>query len=283
MERRTLVPIAIVIVAAAAACGGAPGEANLQSAAGRGTAASASLGPITFTMAPDVPLVQGTSTPYTISLTNTGTSAIPQSNMSANFPGANVTSIPAGCVRFGGGAPSIFCITPSSLEPGATVAFTAQIRPQNVGTVLFNGAAVGNGLAVVSVQDTEEVAPAATDMQVTGSANTGSPAVGSTFTYTFQVKNSGPAATSGGVSFTDALPSSVAFVSLSTTTGSCTGGAVVDCALGDLPVGGQAVIQVSVTAPSSPQAISNTASVALAAQTDRDPRNNAVTVNVASR
>lgn len=51
------------------------------------------------------------------------------------------------------------------------------------------------------------VQPGPTDVQVTGSSNNGSPPVGSTFNYTFQVKNNGPIP-AGGVTSDDALPAS---------------------------------------------------------------------------
>ena len=52
------------------------------------------------------------------------------------------------------------------------------------------------------------IAPAPTDIQVTGAASTGSPTVGSTYSYTFQVKDNGPWP-APGVSFSDTLPSVV--------------------------------------------------------------------------
>lgn len=278
MERRkTLVGMAIGIGLGLAACGGAPGEANLASTQRADVTASA--GPIILTMAPAAPLVQGTTVAYTISVTNAGPDPIAPLNVGANFQGASVNGLPGGCVRLGGGLPQIFCSV-ASLAPGATASFTAQIRPQDAGTVTFSASAGGNGLLVVSATDVEDVAPAPTDVQVTGFASTGSPPLGSAFSYTFQVKNNGPFATFGGVSFTDALPASLSFVSVTSTAGSCTGGAVISCALGDLAVGAQAIVQIAVIAPASPQAVSNTASISLGAQTDRNPANDAVTVTV---
>src|SRR5262249_19386360 len=206
MERqRTLVGLAITPALVAAACGGVPGDSNRSSA--RHADVTASAGPITLSMAPAGPLVQGSATAYTLSVTNTGADVTAPLNLSADFQGTSVTALPGGCARFGGGLPLFFCSI-SSLAPGATVSFAAQIRPQDAGTLTFGAAAGGNGLLVVSVQDVQDVAPAPTDVQVTGSASNGSPPLGSVFTYTFQVKNDGPFATSGGVSFTDALPPS---------------------------------------------------------------------------
>jgi len=57
--RKTLVGTTIPIILAAA-CGGAPGEANLTGAQRANLTASA--GPLTLSMAPAALLVQGTST-----------------------------------------------------------------------------------------------------------------------------------------------------------------------------------------------------------------------------
>ena len=281
MERRaTLVGMAIGVGLVLAACGGMPREANPVSAQRADVIASA--GPITLSMAPAGALVQGATTAYTISITNNGTDPIAPLNMGANFQGASVNALPGGCARLGGGLPLIFCSV-ASLAPGATASFTAQIRPQDAGTLTVSASAGGNGLLVVSATDVQDVTPAPTDVQVTGFASTGSPPLGSAFSYTFQVKNDGPFATFGGVSFTDALPASLSFVSVTSTAGSCTGDAVISCALGDLAVGAQAIVQIAVIAPASPQAVSNTASIAIGSQTDRNPANGAVTVTVTPR
>ncbi len=57
----------------------------------------------------------------------------------------------------------------------------------------------------------------------------------------------------------------------------------MSCALGDLAVGAQAVVQISVQAPFLAQTIVDTASISLPQQTDRQPANNAVSVNVATK
>jgi uncharacterized repeat protein (TIGR01451 family) len=159
------------------------------------------------------------------------------------------------------------------------------------------------------------VAPAATDIQISGAASTGSPLVGSTFTYTYQVKNSGPWGTYGGVTFIDRLPASLTLFNSSVTqahviaqdtgqqaevtnpnpNGGCSalqnpdGTTDITCPLDDMTVGGQsnqATITLTVTASGAPQPIANTASVHFnptVPQDDRNPANNSVTVNVISK
>jgi len=124
------------------------------------------------------------------------------------------------------------------------------------------------------------------DLQVSGAASTGSPSPGTAYSYTFQVKNSGPDAASGVV-FTDVLPSGTIY-NYSTANGSTlpcaafgdpNGGATVRCDLGGIVKGGQATVVVNVNAPPSASTYSNTGA---ASSSTLDPvtTNNASTVTV---
>ena len=148
------------------------------------------------------------------------------------------------------------------------------------------------------------IAPAATDLQISGAASTGSPAVGSTFTYTYQVKNAGQWGTYGGLVFADTLPASLTYVSssvtqpiLDKTTGlpvpltwanTCSVvGQTVMCPLRDMTNSGvwnQATVTVTVAAPAVAQQTVNTASIhPIAPQDDPSLTNNSVTVTVATK
>jgi len=124
------------------------------------------------------------------------------------------------------------------------------------------------------------------DIQISGSASTGSPDPGSAYTYTYTVKNSGPANTT--VAFSDLLPTNVtpnfAVAAGSTTNcvlvGDLAGGTTVQCNLGLIIKGGQAQVQVNVTAPQVAQAVTNTVSVT-GAVADPKVDNNTNTINVA--
>ena len=282
--RRSLCYAACLAILALATfrCGGSE-QARLDVTSQKSSALGTSPpGSLTLTMDAAAPLVQGTFTPYTVTVTNTTADPI-SFNVGLDFPDTTVTAFTAACAGLGGGS-GLFVCPGLSLDPGATLVIQAQIRPNIAGSVTYGASVVGSTFPSNAANDTEDVAPGATDVQVTGSSNNGSPPVGSTFTYTFQVKDSGPFATFGGVSFTDALPASLTFVDVSTDTGTCTGGQTVSCDLGDLRVGGQATIKILVQAPATPQPIANTGSVVIGGQqTDRQLSNDSFTVNVTSK
>ena len=240
------------------------------------------VGPYTISMFPNAPLVQGTRTTYTITIEN-DTAAATNLGAVAGFGSDTVIVVPAGCTKIG---PSLLNCAAVPVAPGASVTYNPQITPATAGTVSYGASdfSVENGVTAsqMDVTDTETVAPGATDLQITGSSNQGSPPVGSTFTYTFQVKNSGPFATVGDATFSDALPGSLAFGSVTTDHGTCTGGATVACTLGSLAVGVQATIKIGVS-PDTATTIVNTATASLpAGQGDRNPANNSVSVTVTS-
>ena len=124
------------------------------------------------------------------------------------------------------------------------------------------------------------------DIQVSGSASTGSPAPGAAYSYTFQIKNAGPD-TATAVVFSDPLPSGTVYNYATdngstlpcAAFGSLTGGATVSCNVGDIAKGGAATIVVNVNAPTTATTYSNTGT-ATSSATDPQPVNNSVTVTV---
>src|SRR3974377_587786 len=71
---------------------------------------------------------------------------------------------------------------------------------------------------------------------------------GTNLTYTILVTNAGPAVAKG-VSVSDAIPSQVTYGAASASQGSCSNtSGTLNCALGNLGVGGVAVININVTA-----------------------------------
>lgn len=119
------------------------------------------------------------------------------------------------------------------------------------------------------------------DLQVSGSASTGSPAAGAAFSYTFQVKNSGPQAATAAT-FTDALPLGTTYNSAIVNGASAPCGvsnAIIACDLGSLASGTQATVVISVTAPTTAGNYSNTGSTT-SGVADPQPANNSVSVTV---
>jgi uncharacterized repeat protein (TIGR01451 family) len=128
------------------------------------------------------------------------------------------------------------------------------------------------------------------DLQLTGRASTGSPTPGSSYTYTFTVKNSGTG-TADNVVFRDELPNSVVYnfwtlngqnVSGCTLQGlgPDTGGDTIVCTVGTLAKGTSANIVVSVSAPQVASTVADTASVGSDSINDPNPANNSSTVNI---
>jgi uncharacterized repeat protein (TIGR01451 family) len=234
--------------------------------------------------------------------------------------GPTLISLAPGC---GGQSPSefptdvavmgIWC-TPSTgvtLAPGASVSGSVTVRPGTGGPAFYtvysahtplSGTGPGQLDPVINFRGM--IAPAATDIQISGAASNGSPVVGSTFTYTYQIKNAGPWGTYGGLTFTDTLPASLTFVGSAVTqatldriTGqevqftvqnACSAvGQTVVCPLRDMTNAGlpnQATITLTVAASGPAQLIANTATVHTASpQDDSNLANNSVTINVATR
>jgi uncharacterized repeat protein (TIGR01451 family) len=221
--------------------------------------------------------------------------------------GQSTDEFPAEIAKFG-----IWC-TPSTgvtLQPGQSVSGSVTLRPLGAGVpnyTVYSGyvdAAGVQHLLTPAITNSNVVAPAATDIQMTGAASNGSPAVGSTFTYTYQIKNAGPWGTGGGLTFVDTLPAPLTYVSSSleqfgidrstgqvvqgvNPNGCSVVGQTVSCRIGDLDNGGafnQATIALTVAASGAPQQIVNTASVhTVSPQDDSNPTNNGVTVTVTTK
>lgn len=188
-------------------------------------------------------------------------------------------------------------LTGVTLAPGETVSGTVTLRPGSGGPAnyivysLYNDPVTGQQKGLESealIHDTNVIAPAPVDEQLTGSASTGSPALGANFSYNFQIKNAGPWGTFGGVTFTDVLPTSVTYVGYTAAAGVVCGaaGQTVTCQIPDrINQNGQATtITLTVAAPSTAQQIVNTASIAFTSpQTDSNASNDTLAITVTSK
>ena len=180
-----------------------------------------------------------------------------------------------------------FCFF-SGLAVGASITMTVPVQlgdpgnTTNRAVIAFNALDpnISNNSSLLNFT----ITPGTTDLQVTGSASTGSPAANSSLVYTFQVKNSGPRPAEN-VSFTDVLPAGVTFIQATPVapgTSCAEAAGVVSCSLGNLAVGGQVNVIVQVMTPATPGPLSTTAAVG-ANNPDAKPANNSVTVNVTVR
>lgn len=214
-------------------------------------------------------------------------------SLGAGCAGQGASEIPA-TAHFGAWCTPVTGVT---LAPGATVSGTVTLRPGSGGPAryivysLYDDPLTGQqkGLAgETTITDRSVIAPAAVDEQLTGSASTGSPAVGANYTYNYQVKNAGPWGTFGGVTFTDVLPAGLTYVGYTATPGVSCGavGQTVTCQVPDLlnQNGQSTTISLTVRAPAIAQQIVNSASIAFTSpQTDSNAANNALTISVTSK
>jgi uncharacterized repeat protein (TIGR01451 family) len=112
------------------------------------------------------------------------------------------------------------------------------------------------------------------DLQVSGSASTGSLVVGQPYSYNFQIKNSGPQ-DAAGATFSDQLPAGAVLTGWTPSSGvSCSttpdtgNGVLFTCNLGTLAKGGQDTISLSLNAPKATGTYANTGT---ASSTVADP------------
>jgi len=126
---------------------------------------------------------------------------------------------------------------------------------------------VDNTGSVTAANDGSDQASASTcvqalvDLSVTKAGSPATQDLGAgNITWTIVVTNNGPDADTG-VTVADPMPAGNTFVSASTTQGSCTGGAILNCNLGTMAAGASVTITL-VTTPSTTGAQTNTVTVA---------------------
>lgn len=123
------------------------------------------------------------------------------------------------------------------------------------------------------------------DVQISGSASTGSPSPGAPFTYTFLVKNAGPD-TATATTLTQTLPPGFYFdagvingTAACDATSGASGDTVVTCLLGDVAKSAQDTVSINVDAPSTVGTYSTTTTTNSTA-VDPNTANNQVTITV---
>lgn len=240
------------------------------------------------------PVVAGTASTYTMTVTNTA--SIPMTSLVASgiMPSGMTLKNIGGCARLGGNQSLSFLCSLPPLQPGASETATISLLANAVGDyqVPFGVSALepdpGSPGVFDALGDSATLSvsaqPGPTDIQVTGSSNSGAPPVGGTFNYTFQVKNNGPLPASG-VTFDDPLPGAIVLgTTVTADHGSCTVNPTsnsVHCDIGSLVVGQQSNISFPAI-PAGAGVFTNTAAVAMTGS-DTHPANNGFTVTVQPR
>jgi uncharacterized repeat protein (TIGR01451 family) len=183
--------------------------------------------------------------------------------------GANGVTVPAGTTQ----TASTFTVHITSPTTGATGGDCPETGVvDNTGSVTTGNDGSGSSKASTCVQ-------AVVDLAIT---KTGSPATqelnsSSLITWTMVVTNNGPSAATG-VTVSDRMPAGNTYVSSTTTQGTCTGGATLNCNIGDMAVNATVTISL-ITKPSTPGAQTNTA-VVMGDRPESNLANNTATATV---
>lgn len=267
-----------------------PNAANNTATAADVVATAGQADLITTNSAAPSSVAAGSNVTYTQSVTNNGpAAAITPTFTQTTPPNTNFQSItfPAGwsCITPAiGAAGTITCTDGSNLGVNATANFTLVLQV-NAGTasgttiaetVTANASNIIPGLTTNSATATVVVANAnSADVAITKTATPNPVPDGNNLTYTLTVTNNGPASATN-VTVIDPLPTAVTFVSVTSSTGTCSeAGGSVTCQLGTMANAATATVTI-LTVAGTPGIFSNTATVA-ADQTDSVPANNSST------
>jgi uncharacterized repeat protein (TIGR01451 family) len=185
-----------------------------------------------------------------------------------------------------GGTGSVSC-SAATLLTGASATFTIVFKVGigvAGGTTITNIATVAAATADATASDNTSstsatVSGANADLSITTSTSAGPYGTGFPVTYTFTISNAGPASATG-VTVSDTIPAGTAFVSAAPSQGTCAGTSTVTCSLGSIAAGGTATMVLTLTLPSSPGPVSNTATVS-SANPDSNATNNSATASIA--
>jgi uncharacterized repeat protein (TIGR01451 family) len=234
--------------------------------------------------------IVGQKLTYTITVTNSGPDAATQVAFSdGQQTGSRINSVSGTgtCFKFPPDTPVAVCQV-GTLMAGASATMTLVVTTgipgpnESQASVQSNGGTPDPNFLNNNSTLTTQVAALPTDIQVTGFASTGSPTTGSTFTYTYQIKNSGPAG-AGGVTFTDTLPAALTFVNVNSNDPCSETDGTVSCDLQGLIVGAQTTVTITVVAPANPGTITNVGAASSSLTTDTQPANNSFPVTVQVR
>ena len=207
----------------------------------------------------------GTNITYTVSVTNNGPSTAQNVILTDTLPaGTTFVSVNqnSGPTFSCSQASNVVTCTRTTLAPATTSTFsiTAAVALATTGSIT-NTAEVSTTTADTNANNNRATAIAAVgippaDVSITKTANASQLFVGSNVIYTVTVRNNGPGP-ADNVVVTDTLPAGTTLVSAP----GCTGTTVLTCNVGTLAPSAQQSFTITVTLPSTPQGVSNTASV----------------------
>jgi uncharacterized repeat protein (TIGR01451 family) len=239
-------------------------------------------GAIAITKTPATQAVNsgGTAT-FSITVTNTG--PVDLTNVTVTDPLS--TNCAKAIGNLAAGASSTYTCTQASV----TAAFT------NVATVTghppFGPDLTASASANVTVNPppsspspstptpTPTPAPTVVDLAIVKTADPTSTQTGKNVTYTLTVTNNGPI-TDTNVAVGDSLPFGVSFVSASASQGTCSGTAVVQCAIGTMTNGQKVTITVVVTANNTGTILNTATVVGALPETTLANNTSSVSINV---
>ncbi len=222
-------------------------------------------------------VVAGTSTTYTITLTNDGPSTEPAGVVITDVipAGTNGSEVDANCSIV---VTTLTCTTPAPLASGASISFqmTLGIPADYALPSVSNTATIASAPVVDpnpandSATDVDAVTTSA-DLSITKTDAVDPVALGDNVVYTITVTNNGPS-DAVGVVVTDALPGFTNFVSGTPSQGSCSEAAgIVTCPLGAMPAG--SVVTITVVAATTVAAVITNQAAVTATTPDPVPGN----------
>jgi len=235
----------------------------------------------------------GSNLTYSINVTNNGPSDAASVTMADTLP-PNTTFVSESQLT----GPAFICTNPpvggtgavscsiATLTAGTSATFSIVVQiavaaplgpSSNTATVTASSAdpnpANNSSTAVTTI------VLATADLSITKTPAPGPYGTGLPLTYTIVVTNGGPS-TATAVTVTDILPPGTTFQS-ATPSGACSGTTTITCNAGTLVNGASATFTLTVTLPSSPGPVTNTASVTAAATTaDPNPANNSASSTI---
>ena len=228
------------------------------------------------------PVSVGSPFTYTLTATNNGpldaTNVTLVDTLPATVDWQSSTPSQGSCVHSGEPLGGTVTCTLGTISNGASTTVDIDVVAPNTTGVISNSATVSADEADpdtsdnTAAQDTTIIDPSA-NLNVTQVEDFDPAGVNLPFVYTITVTNAGPADATL-VTLVDTLDGSVTYQTALPSQGVCAeAGGIVTCDLGALANGSSATIDIAVTAPATPQTVTNTAVVS-AAEPDSDVSDN---------